>query len=299
MAPAPLPLRDGLDPTRLRLPNSSEWHTVLQYLVARFPHDAKRLREKVAAREVVDGSGVPITENTAFVRHTFVFLYRDPPAETPVPFSLRVLHRDDDLLVVDKPHFLATTPRGAHVVESALVRLRRELESSDISPAHRLDRLTAGVLVFTLRPEIRSAYQSMFAERKVTKTYEAIAPYRADLHLPTTVRSRIVKERGRLQAYESEGEPNSETVVEIVERHGDHARYRLMPTTGKTHQLRVHLSSLGIPITGDNFYPTFYDVPADDYSSPLRLLARSLEFDDPLTGLRRTFTSERTLSWPT
>ncbi|MFD4367195.1 pseudouridine synthase [Rhodococcus sp. NPDC058521] len=298
MAPAPLPLRDGLDPTRLRLPNSSAWHTVLQYLVTRFPHDAERLREKVAAREVVDGSGVPITERTPFVSHTFVYLYRDPPEETPVPFSLRVLHRDDDLLVVDKPHFLATTPRGAHVVESALVRLRRELESSDISPAHRLDRLTAGVLVFTLRPEIRSAYQSMFAERKVTKTYEAIAPYRADLHLPATVRSRIVKERGRLQAYESEGEPNSETVVEIVERHGGHARYRLTPTTGKTHQLRVHLSSLGIPITGDNFYPTFYDVPADDYSSPLRLLARSLEFDDPLTGLRRTFRSERTLSWP-
>lgn len=298
VAPAPLPLRDGLDPTRLRLPNSTEWTTIVSYLAARFPDDAKRIREKVAAREVVDESGTAITESTAFVRHTFVYLYRDPPTEKRVPFELNVLHRDENLLVVDKPHFLATTPRGKHIVESALVRLRRELDLVDVSPAHRLDRLTAGVLMFTLRPTVRRAFQTMFADRTVTKTYEAIAPYNPSLRFPRTVRSRIVKERGKLAAYEVDGVPNSETVVELVERRGTHALYQLTPTTGKTHQLRVHMSSIGLPLAGDNFYPEFVDVPDDDYSEPLRLLARSIVFDDPITGRPRTFTSCRTLSWP-
>lgn len=282
----------------MRLPNSTEWPTVLSYLVARFPHDAVRIRSKVAAREIVSQDGSAITEDTPFVRHTFVYLYRDPPTEKRVPFELDVLHRDDDLLVVDKPHFLATTPRGAHVVESALVRLRRELGLVDVSPAHRLDRLTAGVLLFTLRPALRRDYQTMFADRRVRKTYEAIAPYDADLQLPRTVHSRILKDRGRLQAYEAPGEANSETLVELVERRRDHALYRLTPATGKTHQLRVHMSSLGLGLVGDNFYPEFYDVPGDDYSEPLRLLARSIEFDDPITGRPRTFTSRRTLTWP-
>lgn len=270
----------------------------MSYLAARFPHDEGRIREKVAAREVVDENGTAITESTTFVRHTFVYLYRDLPDEKRVPFELTVLYRDENLLVVDKPHFLATTPRGRHIVESALVRLRRELGLVDVSPAHRLDRLTAGVLLFTLRPAVRRAFQTMFADRSVTKTYEAIAPYDPGLRFPRTVRSRIVKERGKLQAYEADGVPNSETVVEFVERRGTRALYRLTPTTGKTHQLRVHMSSLGIPLAGDNFYPDFVDVPDDDYSEPLRLLARSVSFDDPITGDSRTFTSRRTLSWP-
>jgi tRNA pseudouridine32 synthase/23S rRNA pseudouridine746 synthase len=218
--------------------------------------------------------------------------------ESTVPFSLDVLHRDENLLVVDKPHFLATTPRGAYIARSALVLLRRQFDLPELSPAHRLDRLTAGVLVFTVQRQARRPYQEMFAQRTVTKQYEAIAPLSRNLDFPLTVHSRIVKERGVLQAREVPGEPNAETRVELVDTLGSYGRYRLHPRTGKTHQLRVHLCSLGIPIVGDNFYPSFREVADDDYSDPLRLLARSIEFVDPLSGVVRRFESNRSLDPP-
>ncbi|GAA4489482.1 RluA family pseudouridine synthase [Rhodococcus olei] len=299
MPTAPLPVRDGLNPTRLRLPGGGAWPTVLAYLLDRFPADADRLREKVAAGEVVTGTGDRVTPDTTYRAHSFVYLYRDPPVEPRVPFEIEILHRDDDLLVVDKPHFLSSTPRGRHVVESALVRLRRDLGLPDLTPAHRLDRVTAGVLVFTLRPEVRRAYQELFADRRVRKEYEAIAPFAPALDLPRTVRSRIVKPAGELRCVEVPGEPNAETRIELIENRGTLARYRLLPHTGKMHQLRVHLNALGIPIVGDNFYPTLYDVAPDDYSNPLQLLARAVSFTDPLSGRPRTFTSLRRLSLPT
>ncbi|MGW0043435.1 RluA family pseudouridine synthase [Rhodococcus sp. NPDC003348] len=296
MSSAPLPVRDGLNPTRLRLPADGTWPTVLDYLLDRFPDDTTRLREKVDATEVVDEHGTPITCDTPYRAHTFVYLYRDPPVEPRVPFEVEILHRDEDLLVVDKPHFLVSTPRGRHVVESALVRLRRDLDLPDLTPVHRLDRATAGVLVFTVRPQVRRAYQELFAHRQIRKEYEAIAGFDPGLALPRTVRSRIVKPDGELRCVEVPGEPNAETRVDLIESRGELARYRLLPHTGKMHQLRVHLNSLGIPIVGDNFYPTLHDIAPDDYSNPLQLLARSLTFTDPLSGRPRTFTSRRRLA---
>lgn len=280
------------------MPDDGAWSTILEYLVARFPNDEIRLREKVAAKEVVDERGLPITESTQFTPRKFVYLYRDPPVESRVPFEIEILHRDENLLVVDKPHFLASTPRGAYVAESALVRLRRALDLPDLTPAHRLDRLTAGVLIFTVRREVRRDYQLLFERRQVTKEYEALARYDSGLELPTTVRSRIVKDRGVLKAYEVDGPANSESRIELLETRGEAARYLLVPHTGKTHQLRVHMSSLGIPIFGDNFYPDFYDVAAEDYSTPLSLLARSVEFRDPYSGALRRFESRASLDWP-
>ncbi|HEU0192217.1 MAG TPA: pseudouridine synthase, partial [Mycobacterium sp.] len=217
------------------------------------------------------------------------------PVEVPVPFDIPVLHRDDDIVVVDKPHFLATMPRGRHVAQTALVRLRRELELPELSPAHRLDRLTAGVLLFTTRRELRGAYQTMFARGAVRKVYlarasgENIGPAGQSPTFPLTVRSRIVKRRGCLQAVEEPGVPNAETLIENL----GGGRYRLTPRTGRTHQLRVHMAALGLPIDGDPLYPEVLDVAADDFSTPLRLLAHLLEFDDPITGRRRRFVAER------
>jgi tRNA pseudouridine32 synthase/23S rRNA pseudouridine746 synthase len=306
-------VRDGLNATRVVLPQNGDgsdgsprWDTVLDHLVHRFPDDEPRLREKVAAGEVVDHLGRPVTPDTAFAQHARVFLYRDPPVETRVPFEIEILHRDDDLVVVDKPHFLASIPRGAFIAESVLVRLRRDLDLPELSPAHRLDRVTAGVLVLTVRPEVRGPYQTLFAERRVTKVYEAVAGVDPALDLPRVVRSRIHKERGVMRASEVPGEPNSESLVELMGTRedpsgagdGSHGRtglYRLTPHTGKTHQLRLHMSSLGLPILHDNFYPTFYDVRPDDFSRPLQLVSRSIEFVDPLSGRPRRFETTRPL----
>jgi tRNA pseudouridine32 synthase/23S rRNA pseudouridine746 synthase len=220
-----------------------------------------------------------------------VYLYRDLPDEVPVPFDIPILYRDDDLVVVDKPHFLATMPRGGHVAQTALVRLRRDLDLPELSPAHRLDRLTAGVLLFTTRREVRGAYQTMFARGEVRKTYLARAAVDPGLELPKTVLSRIIKQRGHLQAVEEPGEPNAETLVEHL---GD-GLYRLTPRTGRTHQLRVHMASLGLPICNDSLYPDVVEVAPDDFSRPMQLLAHSLEFRDPVVPHHREFVSSRTL----
>ncbi|BBZ49251.1 pseudouridine synthase [Mycobacterium heidelbergense] len=276
-------MRDGLGPARVRLRGGP----VLAELDARF---GPRARAKVLAGEVVDADGAVVDEATALPAGSVVYLYRELPDEVPVPFDIPVLYRDADIVVADKPHFLATMPRGRHVAQTALVRLRRELGLPELSPAHRLDRLTAGVLLFTARREARGAYQTLFARGLVAKTYLARAAVDPALVLPRVVRSRIVKRRGRLQAVCEPGAPNAETLVELVAPHG---LYRLTPRTGRTHQLRVHMASLGVPIEGDPLYPNVIDVPADDFGAPLRLLARRIAFTDPLTGVHREFVSRR------
>ena len=282
--PAPLPVRDGLGPARVRLRGGA----VLVELADRFGAAAAA---KVLAGEVVCADGSVVTAATVLAPNSFVYLYRDLPDEVTVPFDIPILHRGADLVVVDKPHFLATMPRGGHVAQTALVRLRRELDLPELSPAHRLDRLTAGVLVFTVRREVRGAYQTLFARGEVRKTYLARAGVDPALKFPMTLRSRIIKERSRLQAFEETGIPNAETLIEHL---GD-GLYRLAPRTGRTHQLRVHMASLGLPIIGDSLYPKVLDVAADDFSRPMQLLAHSLEFEDPFGGHHREFVSRRTL----
>ncbi|WP_406690900.1 pseudouridine synthase [Saccharopolyspora sp. ID03-671] len=295
---SPLPQRDGLDPVRVHLPTDGRWATVRDFLVERLPKLSPALvDEMLAAGRFVTRDG-PVAADEAFRPGGFVWFHRDVAPETPVPFELEVLHRDEEILVVDKPHFLATTPRGGHITETALIRLRRQLDLPDLSPAHRLDRATAGLVLFVVDPALRGAYQTLFHDRRVDKTYEAIAPHDPGLTFPRTIRSRIVKHRGVLAAFEEAGEPNAETRVELLESRGALARYRLHPRTGRTHQLRVHLNSLGLPIVGDDLYPEVRPKPPDDFTAPLKLLARSLEFPDPRTGRPRHFHSRRTLPWP-
>ena len=285
MRPAPLPARDGLGPARLRVrggPLGDE-------LASRFGPEAAA---KAIAGEVVDQHGAVLDPTTVLPPGASVYLYRDLREEVPVPFGIPVLHQDEDIVVADKPHFLATMPRGRHVAQTALVRLRRQLGLPELSPAHRLDRLTAGVLLFTTRRELRGAYQTLFARGAVRKTYLARAAVDPTVALPRVVRSRIVKRRGNLQAVEEPGETNAETLVELISPDG---LYRLTPRTGRTHQLRVHMASLGLPIYGDPLYPNVIDVPADDFSTPLKLLAQRMEFEDPLTGSQRRFVSSRRL----
>ncbi|MFI8895899.1 RluA family pseudouridine synthase [Streptomyces paradoxus] len=304
--PSPLPQRHGVDPVRVRLPAAGAWETVREHLVERLSGAGAGVVDGMFdAGRIVGADGRPVAADAPYVPGLFVWFHRDLPDEVPVPFPLAVVHRDEHIVVADKPHFLATTPRGSHVAETALARLRRELDLPALTAAHRLDRLTAGLVLFTVRPEERGAYQTLFRDRRVRKEYEAVAPYdpALPLPLPRTVRSRIVKERGVLTAREVPGEPNAVSRVELVEHRdrpgepGGLARYRLTPATGQTHQLRVHMAALGLPILGDPLYPEVAaPVPAGDFRRPLQLLARSLEFTDPVTGGEHRFRSGRTLA---
>jgi tRNA pseudouridine32 synthase / 23S rRNA pseudouridine746 synthase len=281
----PLPPRDGLGPARLRVHGGP----LADELARRFGPD---VAAKAIAGEVVDQHGAVLDPATVLPAGAVVYLYRDLRDEVPVPFDIPVLYQDEDIVVADKPHFLATMPRGRHVAQTALVRLRRQLGLDELSPAHRLDRLTAGVLLFTTRREVRGAYQTLFARGAVHKTYLARAAVDANVVLPRLVRSRIIKHRSSFQAVEEDGEPNAETLVELVSSDG---LYRLTPRTGRTHQLRVQMASLGLPIYGDPLYPNVIDVAADDFCTPLQLLAQRIDFDDPVSGARRRFVSSRRL----
>ncbi|MFH8801655.1 RluA family pseudouridine synthase [Streptomyces sp. NPDC017936] len=296
--PSPLPQRDGVDPVRVRLPGEGNWATVREHLLERFGAARADLVEGMfAAGRIVAADGRAVAPDAAYRPGMFVWFHRERAPEEPVPFPLEVVYRDDHIVVADKPHFLATTPRGSHVAETALARLRRELDLPALGAAHRLDRLTAGLVLFTVRPEERGAYQTLFRDRRVRKGYEAVAPYDPALALPVTVRSRIVKERGSLTAREVPGEPNAVSRVELLAHRPDGlARYRLTPRTGQTHQLRVHMAALGVPILGDPLYPEVAGpVPAGDFRRPLQLLARELEFTDPVTGAAHRLRSGRTL----
>jgi tRNA pseudouridine32 synthase/23S rRNA pseudouridine746 synthase len=316
--PSPLGQRQGVDAVRVRLPGAEAgdaWPTVGAYLLERYGAAVGRGRiEAMLARGrfvTLDG---PIGPRTPYAAGTWLWFHRDLPEERPVPFAVEVAYRDERIVVADKPHFLATTPRGSHVTETALARLRRDLGLPLLAPAHRLDRLTAGLVLFVVRPEDRGAYQSLFRDRSVRKEYEAVAPYDPSVELPRTVRSRIVKERGRIAAREVPGPPNAESRIELLERRGGLGRYLLLPATGRTHQLRVHMNALGLPLLDDPIYPEMSTAPAggsvaaegpllgdgaEDFARPLQLLARALEFTDPLTGRQIRLESTRRLqAWP-
>lgn len=311
----PLPPRDGLGAARVRMPPGDEgrwaqhlpdctgrqpFATVVEFLV-HLTGDEAGVWRRVRAGEVRLADGTAVGASTPYKPGGSAYLYRDLPEEVPVPGVLSVLLRDDDtgLLAVDKPPFLATMPRGSHVAQTVLVRLRRELDLPDLSPVHRLDRLTSGVLLLATRREARAPYQRLVQAGGLAKTYEALAPVRDDLALPRTVSNRLVKSRGHLQTRVEQGRPNAVTRVELVGTTSldgrEVGRYRLTPTTGQTHQLRVHLAGLGIPILGDPLYPDVRAVVRGDFSQPLQLLAQQTVFDDPVSGTSRRVTTRRSL----
>ncbi|MCZ2402826.1 pseudouridine synthase [Paenarthrobacter sp. Z7-10] len=298
---SPLPVRDGVNATRLRLPESGPWATAMDYVLERFGHvDPDGIVARFKRGEVQALGGTVLTPSTPLAEHTFIWYYRELPVEQKLPVELAVLHQDEDLVVVDKPHFLPTTPGGMYVAESALVRLRLMLDLPDLVPIHRLDRMTAGVLLFAANPFTRGKYQLLFERRHVRKSYEAVASVRPELALPRVVRSRMLKSRTYLLSQEVTGESNAETRVELLETYDDdgllRGRYKLEPHTGKTHQLRVHMASLGLGILTDPFYPILLPQAPDDYANPLQLLARSISFTDPLSHREVEYTSRRHLS---
>ena len=285
------PTIDGLPASSLQLP-PGPWRTVLDALCEHFPAVARtQWLARMARGRVLDDEGHSLTPDTPYRVGQEVHYYREVAVETSIPFEEAVLFADADLLVADKPHFLPVTPAGGHVHETLLGRLIRRTGNEALAPLHRIDRETAGLVLFSTNPQTRALYQALFRERRIDKTYEAIAPPLPDLVFPCTRTSRLVAGEPFFRMQEIEGPANSETRIDVIERGGGNWRYALSPVTGRKHQLRVHMAALGAPILNDPMYPSVVHRAAGDYSAALQLLARELSFIDPLTGSSRRFSS--------
>ena len=292
-----LPTRDGVSPSCVGLP-AGHWPTITDFLLERFPAITRAVwLQRMQDGRVVDEFGAAVTPGRPYRGHMRLYYYRALDDEPRIPFEEILLYQDAHLVVADKPHFLPVTPSGSYLQETLLVRLKNRLGIDSLIPIHRIDRETAGLVLFSVRPAERDAYQALFRKRSVTKHYEAIAPWQQGLSFPLTRQSRIVEDEPFFRQLEVPGEPNSETCIDVLEIRGDKARYALSPVTGKKHQLRVHMNALGLPIDNDRMYPPVSPTPTDDYSLPLQLLAKSIAFTDPVTGRARQFQSGLSLKF--
>ncbi len=291
-APFAPPARNGVSPSCIVTPspNTGGWKTILAFLTARFPHvDAtvwhKRLQE----------NGIEDAHNAPFRSGQRIYYFREVAHEERIPFEAAILWQNDHLLVVDKPHFLPVIPSGKYVQETLLVRLKKALGLETLSPIHRIDRDTAGLVLFSKQVATRGIYQQLFRAREVEKTYECIAPWNPDLTFPLTRHTRITADHHFMQQTEVEGEPNALTTIALLDVVGDLAHYQLQPVTGQRHQLRVHMNALGLPIVNDGIYPILTPEGSIHYAHPLQLLAKTLAFTDPLTQKWLHFESRQTL----
>ena len=288
-----LPTRFGVSPSCVVLPHGP-WPSVFDFLVQRFAHIPKATwQQRFEEGHVLDAQGNTLSLTSTYVAGARVYYFRELPNEPELPVSETVLFQDAHLVVVDKPHFMPVTPAGRYVQRSLLVRLKQRLKIDTLSPIHRIDRETAGLVLFSVDPDERDAYHALFRTQQVHKVYEAVAPVKAELPLPCVRTSRIGADALFFKSCEVAGEPNSETHVELLHQEGTRGLYQLTPRTGQRHQLRIHMMGLDIPIVGDQFYPNVLRGPdeEDDHTQALQLLAKRLSFTDPITGQARVFES--------
>lgn len=289
--------KSPIRPSAFTLPRG-DWCSVLDCLCARFPEISReRWLDRMQRGLVQDMRGHSIDVQTPHREGMRIIYFREVANEKPIPFQETILYADNHLIVADKPHFLPVIPAGNYVEETLLTRLTRQLNNPDLTPLHRIDRHTAGLVLFSANKTTRAQYQALFRERTIIKTYEAIAPALPQLQFPHIRTTRLVRGDPFVLSKEVDGEPNTETRIEVSERHGDIWRYTLYPVTGKKHQLRVHMAALGAPIRNDPMYPIYRRDAADDYSRPLQLLAKALHFVDPVLGIAREFESRMHLDW--
>lgn len=286
-----------LQASRLQLP-AGPWRTLLEGLCAKFPQIPEAVWQSRFARgRVMDAEGQALSADTAYRVGLEVRYFREVEDEPVIPFAESIVYQDAHLVVADKPHFLPVMPAGRFVRETLLTRLIAREGNPDLVPLHRIDRETAGLVMFSANPATRAAYQALFRERRIEKTYEAIAPPLEGRVFPFVHRTRIVQGEPFFRMQEVAGEPNSETVIDVVERGQRYWRYKLMPVTGRKHQLRVQMAGLGVGILGDSVYPEVRERGEGDFSEPLRLVARGLEFRDPVTGEVRSFLLEKAIEF--
>lgn len=297
-AQAPLAGRDGVAPSRVWLPEGS-WLYVGQFLEQRFERiGAQWIRLRLERGDIVDTTGQPVHYYTPYRAQQWLWYYREVAHEVPVPFDAPILYADDLLIAIDKPHFLPSIPSGSYLYHTAVTRLRKHFNNYDITPLHRLDRETAGIMLFCVQPRFRGQYQALFQSQEVIKEYEAVAPIPLERAFPIWVQQKMAPIPGEFRMRCVPGTPNSETYIELLRQARGLGHYRLQPRTGKKHQLRVHMQSLGVPIINDSLYSAnSIERDARDFSHPLQLLARSISFIDPVTREFRSFSSQRRLTW--
>jgi len=293
------PSRDGVNASTVGLP-AGPWPTLIDFLTERFANVPRATWLVRAARgDLTLHTGQRVTVEFAthapYPAQGRLYYYRDVPDEPAIPFQEDVLYQDEHLLVVDKPHFVPVVPSGHYLQQTLLVRLRRRLGLPHLAPIHRLDRDTAGLVLFSCQPATRDAYCALFRQHQVHKTYHAVAGWRPELHWPLTRQSRIVPAGHFMLQHEVPGPVNAITHIDLLRVHDALALYQLRPVTGQRHQLRVHMLALGLPILNDGLYPVLTPQGSPDITRPLQLLARELHFTDPLTRQPRHFVSTRRL----
>jgi tRNA pseudouridine32 synthase/23S rRNA pseudouridine746 synthase len=291
---------EGVSSSRVYLPAGQSHACMLDFFIANFPHiDAGEWQARFEEGLVFNQEGEALAGSDAYIPNIHLMYFRRLAREPEIPFEETILFQDEHILVADKPHFLPVTPSGLYLHQTLLNRLKKKTGIQSLSPIHRIDRDTAGLVIFSVNPKERAQYQNLFRDRAVKKVYEAIAPYSEDLinQLPMTYQSRLEESEHFLQMQEVEGIANTDTLIELLEVKNPWAKYRLIPGSGKKHQLRCHLNSLGIPIQHDQIYPilTPYQEYDLDFSKPLQLLAKEIDFKDPVTGQERSFVSQRVL----
>ncbi|EOR05813.1 pseudouridine synthase [Acinetobacter tandoii] len=287
------PMIRGVTASKLFLPALQPApQRLYDYLCQQFAHiSAQEWQQRFQDQLIYAADGTILSLDSAYLANQHIYYYRFLAHEIHVPFQHHILYETDDLYIVDKPHFLTMSPTGQYVQETLLVRLKNQMGNADLTPIHRLDRETAGLVLFSKRPATRGIYQQMFAHREVKKTYHAIAAYHSTLEFPRTVCLRMDKGQPFYTMKIVDGEPNSETQIDILEHNSQWAKYLLQPETGKQHQLRVHLNHLGITIKNDPLYPIVQHKSDDDFSNPLQLLAKRIQFIDPVTNKSMDFSS--------
>ncbi|WP_421693654.1 pseudouridine synthase [Aestuariivirga sp.] len=292
-----IPTRHGVGPSCVTLP-AGPWPTVLDFLVERMPNISREAwTARLRSQSVLNAEGQPVLLTQPYTPHMRVFYYRHIEDEPQLPEQARILFEDDHLLVSDKPHFMPVTAAGQYVQQSLHVQLRNLTGCDDLVPLHRIDRETAGLVLLSKRPANRDAYHALFRQQLIHKTYHAIAPFRAELTWPRTHTSRLVAGEPFFRMQEVPGDANSETRISLLRTDGSRALYQLEPVSGKRHQLRVHMLSLGLALEGDLLYPELLRTPdaPEDFSQVLQLLAQRIAFTDPVTGAGRVFESQRSL----
>ena len=291
---------EGVSASRVFLPADQTHPNLLQFFITQFPHiQASEWEQRFDQSLILDIEGQPLSASDPYQPNTHLMYFRRLAREPEIPFEEQILYQDDHILVADKPHFLPVTPSGLYLHQTLLNRLKKKTGIQTLSPIHRIDRDTAGLVIFSVNPDERAQYQNLFRDRTVKKIYEAIAPYSDELirQLPMVYQSRLEESEHFLQMEEVKGEPNADTLIELIQINQPWAKYRLTPGSGKKHQLRCHLNVLNAPIKHDQIYPilTPYQEYDLDVSKPLQLLAKEISFLDPVTKKPRSFMSQKTL----